>query len=174
MRRWLACRGALGTARPTHHGLAEISNIRSMGNRARSISSGLNSTRGSRFAMQSWSFSSVFIFMNLHSVQRQMSLGAGMKILSGHSRSQAVQHSGFRHDDDLFRGCALAVGHHLLRRANFIRQHSHGLRAFGMRDHRRVRKFAADARDARVRELDVDVTVAPPQRHRPPRLLHHP
>ena len=49
--------------------------------------SGDSSTRGCRFAMQSCSFSSVFIFMNLHSLQAQRSLGAGMKILSGHSRS---------------------------------------------------------------------------------------
>ena len=35
--------------------------------------------------MQSWSFSSVFIFMNLHSLQRQFSTGTGMKRLPGHS-----------------------------------------------------------------------------------------
>ena len=35
--------------------------------------------------MQSWSFSRVFIFMNLHSLQRQCSMGTGMKRLPGHS-----------------------------------------------------------------------------------------
>src|SRR5262245_10770084 len=57
---------------PVHgEGRAEISNILSIGTRARSIISGLNSTRGLRRTIQSWSFSSVFIFINRHSLHRQ-------------------------------------------------------------------------------------------------------
>src|ERR1700722_3820337 len=57
-------------------GFAEISSIRSIGNRERrKIISG-NSTRGDNFSMQSRTFSSVFIFIYLHSLQRQLSVGA--------------------------------------------------------------------------------------------------
>ena len=59
--------------------------MRSIGRRARPMISSLSSMRGASFSMQSWSFSRVFIFMNLHSLQRQLSVGAGMKVLSGHS-----------------------------------------------------------------------------------------
>ena len=43
-----------------------------------------------------------------------------------------------------------------------------------MRDQRRVGIFLADLRDARVRELDVDVTVALPEPHLAPGFFHHP
>ena len=36
--------------------------------------------------MQSCSFSNVFSFMNRHSLQRQWSVGAGIKVLPGHYR----------------------------------------------------------------------------------------
>jgi len=35
-------------------------------------------------------------------------------------------------------------------------------------------KLAPNPRDARVRELDVDITISPPQRHWAFRLFHHP
>ena len=67
------------------YGRADISNIRSMGSRARAMMSAGNSTLGLRSRIQLRSFSSVFIFMNRHSLQRQFSVGAGMKVLPGHS-----------------------------------------------------------------------------------------
>ena len=48
---------------------AEISSMRSMGSLARSRMCFGNSIRGARFFMQSRTFSSVFIFMYLHSLQ---------------------------------------------------------------------------------------------------------
>lgn len=67
--------------------------MRSMGRRARWMISGANSTRGESRAMQSRSFSIVFIFMNLHWLQWHGSVGARMgscvgaqmKCFPGHS-----------------------------------------------------------------------------------------
>src|SRR6267142_770411 len=56
----------------------EISNILSMGSRARSMMCFGNSILGVNLAMQSRTFSSVFIFMYLHSLQRHESLGIFM------------------------------------------------------------------------------------------------
>src|SRR5258708_19529127 len=74
-------------------GRAEISSILSIGRRARFRMCSGSSMRGARFFMQSRTFSSVFIFMNLHSLQRQLSVGmrmtsnvgAQMNSLPGHS-----------------------------------------------------------------------------------------
>src|SRR5690348_4155022 len=72
---------------------AEISSMRSIGRRARWIMSAGSSIRGARCFMQSRTFSSVFIFMYLHSLQWQgsvgernaSSVGAQKNCLSGHS-----------------------------------------------------------------------------------------
>jgi len=56
-------------------GLAEISSIRWIGNCARRMISAGSSMRGERFFIQSRSFSSVFSFMYLHSLQRHGSVG---------------------------------------------------------------------------------------------------
>ena len=64
-----------------------------MGSRARfRMCSGI-STRGARFFMQSRTFSSVFIFMNLHSLQRQLSPGIFMTSKVGAQRNSLSGHS---------------------------------------------------------------------------------
>src|SRR5665213_3930604 len=74
-------------------GFAEISSIRSIGRRARlRISSG-NSTRGDSFFMQSRTFSSVFIFIYLHSLQRQPSVGARIASKTGAQMNSLPGHS---------------------------------------------------------------------------------
>src|SRR5271154_4199192 len=74
-------------------GLAEISSIRSIGSRARfKISSG-NSTRGESFFMQSRTFSSVFIFIYLHSLQRQLSVGVRIASKTGAHKNSLPGHS---------------------------------------------------------------------------------
>jgi hypothetical protein len=115
----------------------------------------------------------VFIFMNLHSLQRQFSTGTGTNRLPGHSlrrrwimpASVAMRIAG---------RAAPAKVNHLFRGANLVGQQADGLGAFGMGDQRGVGELAADARDSGVGELDVRVTTALPQGHLPARLLHHP
>src|ERR1017187_6010309 len=82
-----------GRFRRTRPYRAEISSIRSIGRRARlKISSG-NSMRGASFFMQSRTFSSVFNFMYLHSLQRQLSVGARIASKTGAQRNSLPGHS---------------------------------------------------------------------------------
>src|ERR1017187_494169 len=72
---------------------AEISSIRSIGRRARFKISAGNSMRGASFFMQSRSFSSVFNFMYLHSLQRQLSDGIRITSNTGAQRNSLPGHS---------------------------------------------------------------------------------
>src|ERR1035441_5613990 len=72
---------------------AEISSIRSIGRRARfKISAGI-SMRGASFFMQSRTFSKVFNFMYLHSLQRQLSAGIRITSNTGAHRNSLPGHS---------------------------------------------------------------------------------
>ena len=46
---------------------------------------------GSMFSSALYAFSSVFIFMNRHSLQKQLSVGPGMNVLCGNLLAQPVQ-----------------------------------------------------------------------------------
>ena len=72
---------------------AEISSIRSIGRRARFKISAGNSMRGASFFMQSRTFSSVFNFMYLHSLQRQLSDGIRITSNTGAHRNSLPGHS---------------------------------------------------------------------------------
>src|SRR6266568_4002536 len=73
--------------------LAEISSIRSIGNRARSRMALGSSMRGARFFMHASTFSSVFIFMYLHSLQRHLSPGIRSTSNAGAQRNSLPGHS---------------------------------------------------------------------------------
>lgn len=64
-----------------------------MGRRARSRMALGNSTRGAKFFMQSRSFSSEFIFMYLHSLQRQLSPGIFITLNTGAQKNSLSGHS---------------------------------------------------------------------------------
>src|SRR5207247_2458463 len=74
-------------------GLDDISSIRSIGRRARLRISAGSSIRGERFFMQSRTFSSVFIFIYLHSLQRQLSDGNRMTLYVGAHKNSLPRHS---------------------------------------------------------------------------------
>src|SRR4029077_17350401 len=57
--------------------------IRRMGSSARLRDGSGQVISGSMFKSASYAFSSVFIFMNRHSPQKQLSVGPGMNVLSG-------------------------------------------------------------------------------------------
>src|SRR5215470_18483766 len=59
------------------------SSIRRMGSSARLLTGSGRMISGSMFKSASYAFSSVFIFMNRHSPQKQLSVGPGMKVLLG-------------------------------------------------------------------------------------------
>src|SRR5207302_9860063 len=86
--------GEVVSAQPAFsNGFAEISNIRSIGRRARRMTSSGNSIRGARFFMQSRSFSSVFNFMYLHSLHRQLSVGIFITSNTGAQKNSFPGHS---------------------------------------------------------------------------------
>src|ERR1039458_10716027 len=90
-----------GRFRRTRPYRAEISSIRSIGSRARlKISSG-NSMRGASFFMQSRTFSSVFNFMYLHSLQRQLSDGIRITSNTGAHRNSLPGHRSEEHTSEL-------------------------------------------------------------------------
>ena len=168
--------------RRTRRYRAEISSIRSIGRRARfKISSG-NSMRGASFFMQSRTFSSVFNFMYLHSLHRQLSDGIRITSKTGAHRNSLPGHSfciRWMMPDSVtmtnrFAGLVLAIGDHLFRRANRVGQVAHFAQTFGMDDNLRVRKFFAQSQHLIALELHVRITVAVPKRHRPAGLFHHP
>src|SRR5882724_11123307 len=74
-------------------GRDDISSMRSIGSRARRMMSAGSSMRGARFAMQSRNFSSVFIFMYLHSLQRQLSVGSFIASNTGAQINSLPGHS---------------------------------------------------------------------------------
>src|SRR5437762_11646199 len=59
------------------------SSMRRIGSSARLRNGSAKVISGSMFKRVSYAFSSVFIFMNRHSLQKQLSVGPGMKVLSG-------------------------------------------------------------------------------------------
>src|SRR5213075_3497848 len=59
------------------------SSMRRIGSSARLRNGSAKVIFGSMFRRASYAFSSVFIFMNRHSPQKQLSVGPGMKVLLG-------------------------------------------------------------------------------------------
>jgi len=104
--------------------------MRSIGNRARRMISGGSSIRGASRAMQSRTFCSVFIFMYLHSLQRQLSEGsfnhiehgAQMNSLPGHSFCIRWIIPDSVTITNRFGWARLAMSNHLFGRANGISQ----------------------------------------------------
>ena len=73
-----------------------------------------------------------------------------------------MQYSRLGHHDDFLRGRLFAECDHLFGRTDFIGEHTHGLGALWVGDHRRIGILFADPANAARRELDVDVTSALP------------
>ena len=78
------------------------------------------------------------------------------------------------HDHELLRRIVLAVGDHLLRRADGVGEVAHFAQTFGMYHDFRVRIARLGLEHGIATELDVRVTISFPQRHRATGLLHHP
>ena len=78
------------------------------------------------------------------------------------------------HDHELLRRIILAVGDHLLRRANGVGQFADFAETFGMDDDFRLRITRLRLKHGIAAELDVRVTISLPQRHRATCLFHHP
>ena len=100
--------------------------------------------------------------------------GAGDEVLVRAFLAQAVQHAALGDDDDVFDRRVLAVGDHLLGRADFVSQQPNRLGAFRVGDDEGVGIFRLDPVDGVAGELDVDITVALPQIHLAAGLLHDP
>src|SRR5512135_3526279 len=129
-----------------------------MGNCARPMMSAGSSMRGERFFMQSRTFSSVFIFMYLHSLQRHGSVGARITSKVGAQTNSLPGHSFWSRwmmPDSVttMNWFAAAVGDHLLGRAYRIGQLAHLAQALGMHDNLRLRVRPFYAQQALAPEL---------------------
>ena len=87
---------------------------------------------------------------------------SGNEVLARNFAAEAVEHTGFGDNDDIFCRRLFAIRHHLLGRANFVGQYSHRRRAFRMRNQRRARMFFTNLANTAGGELDVDITSAIP------------
>jgi hypothetical protein len=138
--------------------------------------------RGASFFMQSRTFSSVFNFMYLHSLQRQLSDGIRITSKTGAHRNSLPGHSfciRWMMPDSVtmtnrLAGLDLAVADHFLRRANRVGQVPHFTQTFGMNDNLGVGELRAQPQHLIALKLDMRVTIALPQGHWPAGLFHHP
>src|SRR5207249_9786451 len=106
------------------------SSMRRIGSSARLRNGSAKVISGSMFKRASYAFSSVFIFMNRHSPQKQLSVGPGMKVLSGISfprrcnRPASVTTMISRAGDSLQKVTILSVEQILLYKIRLVYVHS--------------------------------------------------
>lgn len=100
--------------------------------------------------------------------------GSGDEVFIRTFFAEPVEHAALGHDDDVFDRGILAVGNHLLGRADFIGKQPNSLGAFGVCDDEGVRVFGFDPADGVAGELDVDITIALPEVHFAAGLFHDP
>ena len=142
-----------------------------MGNRARLMISAGSSIRGARFFMQSRRFFKrvhlhVFALAATAVVRRQLhhvKNRRAQKFLAGTFLLHPVNDAGFGHNHKTLRGAGLAVINHLFRRTHRVGQVAHFAQAFRMHHDFCVGIFLAHPQDGVAPELNVRITIAPPQ-----------